>query len=253
MTTDSTQPMFELTVGDLRIEVVRKAIKNLHVGVYPPDGRVRVAAPLALSDAAVRIAVVGRLAWIRHQQQSFVNQARESQREMVAGESHYFLGQRYRLDIIPTKGKSKVALRGRNTIELHVESELPIKERERVLQAWYREQLRVLVPALLAKWQPLLGVEAVSWGIKRMKTKWGSCNPEAGRIWLNLELAKKPHECIEYVVVHELAHFLVRHHDAAFQGLLDRHLPSWRATRDLLNATPLANASWAGPGFDQSS
>lgn len=125
--------------------------------MYPPDGRVRVAAPLALSDAALRVAIVGRLEWIRRQQQSFANQARESAREMVAGESHYFLGQRYRLDVVPTKGRSKVALRGRNTLELHVESKLPTKEREQVLHAWYREQLRALVPALLAKWQPLLG------------------------------------------------------------------------------------------------
>jgi predicted metal-dependent hydrolase len=252
MTTESTE-LSELIVGDLRIEVVRKPIKNLHLGVYPPDGRVRVAAPLALSDAAVRVAVVGRLAWIRRQQQAFANQERQSEREMVDGESHYFLGQRYRLDVVATKGKGTVTLRGGHTMELHIRPELETKERERVVQTWYREQLQALVPPLLDKWQPLLGVEVGSWGIKRMKTKWGSCNADAGRIWLNLELAKKPHECIEYVVVHELAHFRVRHHDAAFQALLDRHLPSWRSTRDLLNATPLANSSWAGAGFDQAS
>lgn len=242
MTTEST----ELSVGDLRIEVVRKAIKNLHLGVYPPDGRVRVAAPLALSDAAVRVAVVGRLAWIRRQRQAFVDQARESEREMVSGESHYFLGRRYRLDVVPTEGKGKgtVNLRGRNTMELHVRPELETKEREAVLQSWYRERLHELVQPLLDKWRPLLGVEGVHLGIKRMKTKWGSCNSEAGRIWLNLELAKKPPECLEYVIVHELAHFQFRHHDAGFQELLDRHLPHWRFTRDSLNAAPLANSSW---------
>lgn len=248
MTTDASDPSFELSVSGFRVEVVRKAIKNLHIGVYPPDGRVRVAAPLALSDAALRVAVVARLPWIRRQQRSFEGQARQSEREMVGGESHYFLGQRYRLDVVETKGRSKVALRRRNTLELHVAGELPTKERERVLLSWYREQLRAIVPELLAKWQPLLGVEVGGWGIKRMKTKWGSCNAEARRIWLNLELAKQPHACIEYVVVHELAHLLVRRHDAEFQGLLDRHLPRWRATRDQLNAAPLANASWAGSG-----
>lgn len=233
-----------LTVSGVRVSVVRKAIKNLHLGVYPPDGHVRVAVPLAVSDAAVRVAVIGNLRWIRRQQAAFEQQARVSEREMVSGESHYFLGRRYRLDLIETRGKNGVVLRNRRIMELHARPELTAKQRERVLHRWYRERLRELAPPLLETWQAALGVTVEEWGIKKMKTRWGSCNAKVGRVWLNLELAKKPPECLEYIVVHELAHLLVRHHDDRFHALMDRHLPTWRFTRKMLNTAPLANESW---------
>jgi hypothetical protein len=230
-----------LTVSGLRIAVVRKAIKNLHLGVYPPDGRVRVAVPLAVSDQAVRVAVIGKLPWIRRQRAAFDHQARESRRTMVTGESHYFLGRRYRLEVVKAQGKSTVVLRNRAVVELHARPGLSAQDRERVLQAWYRERLRELVPPLLEKWQAALGVTVDEWGIKKMKTKWGSCSAEARRIWLNLELAKKPPECLEYLVVHELVHLVVRHHDDRFNAVMDRHLPKWRSVRKMLNTAPLAN------------
>lgn len=224
--------------------VVRKAIKNLHLGVYPPDGRVRVAAPLAVSDTAVRVAVIRRLRWIRRQKAAFKRQARESRREMVSGESHYFLGRRYRLEVLSTEGRSRVVLRNRRFIELHVAAGTSVRQRERLLARWYRERLRELARPLIEKWQSRLGAQVAAWGIKKMKTKWGSCNAEARRVWLNLELAKKPQECLEYLIVHELAHFRVRHHDDRFNALLDRHLPRWRLIRQILNAEPLAHSSW---------
>jgi len=233
-----------LTVSGVEVEVVRKAIKNLHLGVYPPDGRVRVAAPLAVSDAAVRVAVIGKLRWIRKQQAAFELQPRESQREMVHSESHYYQGRRYRLAVVQTQGKCDVVLRGNGTLELHVRASQTAEQRERVLWRWYREQLDVLVPPLLKKWQPKLGVKAAAWGVKKMKTKWGSCTPAARRIWLNRELVKKPPECLEYIVVHELVHLIVRNHDERFFALMDRHLPKWRATRKMLNAGPLGHAEW---------
>lgn len=239
-----TTEVHNLTVSGVRVAVVRKAIKNLHLGVYPPDGRVRVAVPLAVSNAAVRVAVIGKLRWIRRQQAGFAHQARESQREMVSGESHYSLGRRYRLEVVETRDKGTVVLRNRSIMELHVRPGSDAEQRERVLQRWYRERLLEIVPPLLAKWQAELGVKVAQWGIKRMKTKWGSCNAKAGRIWLNLELAKKPPECLEYLVVHELVHFLVRHHDDRFHALMDRHLPRWKAIRRMLNTSPLANESW---------
>ena len=234
-----------LTVSGVRVAVVRKAIKNLHLGVYPPDGHVRVAAPLAVSDAAVRVAVIGNLRWIRRQQSAFEHQARQSEREMVGGESHYFLGHRYRLDLVSTEGPSRIVLRNRRVMELHARPDQNAEQRERLLQRWYRERLRELVPPLLDKWQAALGVEVAEWGIKKMKTKWGSCNAAARRIWLNLELAKKPPECLEYLVVHELVHLLVRHHDDRFHALMDRKLPKWRMVRQTLNAAPLAHDTWA--------
>jgi predicted metal-dependent hydrolase len=239
MTTDT----HTVSIGGFQVSVVRKPIKNLHLGVYPPDGRVRVAAPMRISDAAVRVAVVGKLRWIKRQRASFERQARESEHELVRGESHYYLGRRYRLALIETEGKSEVVLRG-HKLQLHVRPGQTPEQREAVLRRWYRDRLREQVAPLIEHWQAALGVKLADWGIKRMKTKWGSCTEKARRIWLNLELAKKPPECIEYLVVHELVHLLVRHHDDRFFALMDRHLPRWRAVRKTLNAAPLANEIW---------
>ena len=235
----------EITVSGLEVQVIRKAIKNLHLGVYPPNGRVRVAAPLRVSNEAVRLAVVGKLGWIKRQRSKFQEQTRESQREMVSGESHYFLGRRYRLRVIDHEGAGRVVVRNRRTLELHVRRQSGQVERERVLQRWYREQLRELIPPLLTKWAEILGVQPAAWGIKRMKTKWGTCNVDAKRIWLNLELAKKPAQCLEYIVVHEMTHLLERHHNDRFISLMDQHLPHWRLYRQELNAAPLAHDTWS--------
>ena len=233
-----------ITVSGIRVSIVRKAIKNLHLGVYPPHGRVRVAAPLAVSDAAVRLAVVGKLGWIKRQQARFAAQPRQSQREMVSGESHYFLGRRYRLRVVEVSGPGRVVLRHRSILELHVRRDLDATERERVLHHWYRVRLRELIPPLLTKWEAALGVHAAGGGIKKMKTKWGTCSLDAGRIWLNLELAKKPVQCLEYLVVHELAHLIEPHHNDRFASIMDTHLPAWRVCRAELNRAPLAHEEW---------
>jgi len=240
-----TTEAHSLTISGLRVSVVRKAIKNLHLGVYPPDGRVRVAAPLAVSDAAVRVAIIGKLRWIKHQRASFADQAREGEREMVAGESHYFLGRRYRLEVVDGQRAGRVRLRNHRTLELQTKVGADVEDRTKLLHRWYREQMKALVPPLLEKWQAVLRVRVAGWGIKRMKTKWGSCNAEARRIWLNLELAKKPPECLEYLIVHELVHLIERNHDDRFTALMDRHLPRWRQYRKELNAAPLARETWS--------
>ena len=232
-----------MTVGGVEVAVVRKAIKTLHLGVYPPNGRVRVATPLAVSDEAVRLAVVGKLGWIKRQRARFAAQPRQSQREMVSGESHFFQGRRYRLRVIAGAGAQKV-VRQSKSLELHVREDSTVSQRQRILQQWYRQQLRELVPAMIVKWQAVLGVEASEFGIKKMKTRWGTCNIEARRIWVNLELAKKPVSCLEYIVVHELCHLLERNHNDRFTALMDKHLPTWRMSRKELNSEPLANESW---------
>lgn len=234
-----------LAVAGLTVAVERKAIKNLHLGVYPPAGRVRVAAPLAVSDAAVRLAVIGKLGWIKRQQARFKDQPRQSEREMVSGESHYFLGRRYRLRVIPHAGAAQVRVRKKSTLDLQVRPAMNAAQRERALQRWYRQQLKALVPALLEKWQPLLAVQVADWGVKKMKTKWGSCNIEAQRIWLNLELAKKPVQCLEYILVHELTHLIERKHNDRFVSLMNQHLPQWRLRREKLNTAPLAHEHWS--------
>jgi predicted metal-dependent hydrolase len=234
----------EIRVSGQAVQIIRKNIKNLHLGVYPPNGRVRVAAPLRVSDDAVRLAVIGKLGWIKRQQARFKAQARQSDREMVSGESHYYLGRRYRLRVVERNGPSRVVLRNRSTLELQMRGEYSAKKREQVLLHWYRERLRELVPSLLAKWEAILDIRAAAFGIRKMKTKWGSCSVTARRIWLNLELAKKPAHCLEYIVVHELVHLIERHHNDSFIALLDRHLPHWRHHRKILNEAPLGHADW---------
>ena len=233
-----------LKVGGVTVEVVRKDIKNLHLGVYPPHGRVRVAAPLVVDDEAVRLAVIDKLGWIKRQKAKFAEQPRQSQREMVNGESHYFLGRRYRLRVHEHDAPPRVAVRGIASLDLFVRPDSCPEQREAVLLRWQRDQLKALIPPLLEKWQPILGVEVAAWGVKKMKTKWGSCNVSARRVWFNLELAKKPVQCLEYIVVHELVHLLERHHNERFTALVEAHVPTWRQVRELLNSAPLAHEAW---------
>ena len=234
-----------IRVGALSVEVVRKNIKNLHLGVYPPHGRVRVAAPLVVDDEAVRLAVIDKLGWIKRQKAKFAEQPRQTQREMVNGESHYFLGQRYRLRVHEHEAPARVAVRGIASLDLFVRPGASAEQREAVLLHWYREQLKALIPPLLEKWQPILGVQARAWGIKKMKTKWGSCNPTTKRLWFNLELAKKPGMCLEYLVVHELVHLLERNHTERFTALIDGFLPNWQACLATLNSGVLGHEVWA--------
>lgn len=240
MTTESQQ----ITVGGIRVLVERKEIKNLHLGVYPPNGRVRVAAPLVISNEAVRLAVIDKLGWIKRQMARFAEQPRQSKREMVSGESHYFLGRRYRLRVHLEDAPPRVAIRGLGSLDLFVRPGSTPEQREAVLARWYREQIKALMPPILEKWQKALGVQVDAWGVKKMKTKWGGCTPKARRIWLNLELAKTPTQCLEYIVAHELTHLLERHHNERFTGLLDKHLPNWRQVRTMLNKAPLVHQAW---------
>ena len=226
------------------MDVVRKDIKNLHLAVYPPDGRVRVAVPLLVDDEAVRLAVISRLTWIRRQQTKFEKQERQSAREYVSGESHYYQGNRYLLNVIYRDGVPKVVVRNNTTIDLFVRPGSDTAQRERVMLAWYRRQLKQLVPPLIAKWEAIIGVEVAEWRVKQMKTRWGTCNPEAGRIWLNLELVKKPVACLEYIIVHEMVHLLERQHNDRFVAYMDKFMPQWRLVRDELNQAPLGHATW---------
>jgi predicted metal-dependent hydrolase len=238
----------QITVGSLQVDVVRRPIKNLHLGVYPPNGRVRVAAPLAVSDDAVRLAVVTRMGWIKRQRAKFEAQPRQSERTYVSGETHYFLGQRYRLRLIEGARAGRVEVRNNRSLDLYVRNNTDVAGRERILMSWYREELRSRIAPLVVKWSAALEVAAPAWGIKRMKTKWGTCNIEAGRIWLNLELIKKPMECLEYVIVHELTHFFERNHNDRFVAVLDQNFPRWRLVRDELNALPLSQEDWHSTG-----
>ena len=235
---------YHIDVSGISVEVVRKDIKNFYIGVHPPNGHVRVSAPLHFDEDAIRMAIITRLAWIRRKQAEFAKQERQSQREFVSGESHYFAGRRYRLEVVEQDAPPKVWLPNNTKIVLGVRPGSDRNTREAVMHRWYREHLRAEVPPLLAKWEPKMGVTVNEVRIKKMKTLWGSCNIEAKRIWLNLELAKKPNVCLVYVLVHEMVHLLERTHNDRFRELMDNFLPQWQAYRDELNKAPLAHESW---------
>jgi len=230
-----------LVIKDLEIEVLRKDIKHLHLGVYPPDGRVRVAAPFHVGDDVVRLAVITRWAWIHRKQQAFIRQERQSPREMASGESHYFFGHRHRLEVIEGNGRAQVRLLGNSVIELYVPFGASREKRKGFLERWCREELRASIAPLLDRWQPLIGVRVREVRIKKMKTRWGSCNIKDGRIWLNLELIKKSPPCLEYILVHEMVHLLERNHNKRFYALVEQFLPHWRMIHEELNRTPLAH------------
>jgi predicted metal-dependent hydrolase len=184
------------------------------------------------------------LSWIKDKQAKFQGQVRQSERDYISGESHYFMGQRYLLDVIVVNSKPRVMIKNNTTLEMHVLPTMTREEKEKLLYAWYRTSLKNILPAMIEKWEGVIGESVKSWGIKRMKTRWGTCNPTARRIWLNLELAKKPLHCLEYVVVHEIVHLLERTHNDRFKGFMTSFMPQWRHYRAELNALPLAHETW---------
>lgn len=231
----------QIKVRGISIEVVRKDIKNLYLRVYPPEGRVRLTVPLQIDDFAVRLAVISRLEWIRRRQNSFDRQDRRPESEMITGENHYIGGRRYRLNVIEHNGPAAVRLLNNTVLELWVRPTTSKMKREAALENWYRQRLREQVPALISKWEPEVGVSVAEWRIKKMKTRWGTCNIVARRIWLNLKLAQKSTPCLEYVLVHEMVHFLERLHSQRFRELMDQLMPQWRLHHDELNRTPPAH------------
>lgn len=233
-----------ISVSGITIDVVRKDIKNAHLAVYPPSGRVRIAAPLRMSDQAIRLMAISKLAWIRKHQNHIAQQPREAPREYVRGESHYFQGRRYLLRVSEGPGKHRVELKNGRYMVVHVHRGASTAAKDRTMREWYRWQVKALASPLFAKWAPIIGVAPTQWGVKVMRTKWGSCTP-AGNIWLNLELAKKPQRCLEYIVVHELVHLLERTHNERFIAHMNSFMPQWRARRKELNALPVRHEEWA--------
>ena len=232
-----------LTVAGIDVDIVYKPIKNMHISVYPPMGRVRVAAPERLDEDAIRLAIVQRLPWLKRQREQLQTTERQTEREMVAGESHYVWGQRRRLDLVVSERRPRVEVIGPK-LRLTVRADADADARRALLDAWYRRQLKGAIPALVEKWQPVIGREVAGWTVRKMRTKWGSCVPGPGRLWFNVELAKKSPACLEYIVVHEMTHLLERTHNDRFVGLMDKNLPNWRALRDELNGAPLADEEW---------
>ncbi len=233
----------KMILNDFDVEVVQKDIKNVHLSVYPPNGRVKVSAPLTMSFDTLRVYVISKLGWIRKQQIKLRSQVREAAREYIDRESHFFNGKRFLLKIVESEKAAKVELKHKS-IELHIKPGTSTEKRQLLLNEWYRQQLKNILPGIINKYEKMMKVEVREFGVKRMRTKWGTCNPDAKRIWLNLELAKKPTECLEYIVVHEMVHLLERTHNDRFVSLMNEFLPKWKFYRDELNRLPVKNENW---------
>jgi predicted metal-dependent hydrolase len=229
----------------LTIDIVRKDIINIHLSVYPPTGRVRIAAPLEVGDETIRLFAISKLGWIRRNQRSFEAQDRQSPREYKNRESHYFLGKRYLLRIKEHHAPPKVVLKTKTYIDLFVKPETSVEQKHVAVNEWYRDELKKLIEPLINKWEKEIGVSVDDWQIKQMKTKWGTCNIEKKRIWINLELAKKPLACLEYIVVHEMVHLLERNHGGRFIAYMDKFLPQWKFYREELNRLPVSHGEWS--------
>lgn len=232
-----------IELGDIVLDVVRKDIKNVHLSVYPPAGRVKVAAPVRMSLETIRPFVIAKLGWIRQQQKKLQEQDRESQKEFIDRESHYVWGRRVLLKLGEHDGPPSVRLT-HSQLFVRVRPGTDAASREAIVAAWYRALIKAEVPALIAAWAPRLGVTVNGFYVQQMKTRWGGCNPVAQTLRLNTELAKKPKVCLEYIVVHEMSHLLEATHGPRFVALMDRFLPAWRETRALLNRLPARYERW---------
>lgn len=225
----------QMQILDLTIDVIKKDIKNMHLAVYPPNGRIRLAAPTHTNEEAIRLFAVSKVRWIRAHQKQFNEQLRESPKEYIDGESHYFNGTRYLLKVIERQGKHEVKVKNKSYLELYIKPETNIKGKERVFREFYREHLKNTLPILIEKWEEKTGKTCEEWEVRRMRTKWGSFIEEKNKIIFNLELAKKSNHCIEYIVAHEFMHFFERNHNRNFVLLMDKYMPNWRTYKRELN------------------
>ena len=228
----------------MAVELVRKNIKNVHLSVLPPEGRVRLSAPFTMSEDSARLAVVTRWGWIKKKQNEYANQRRETQRDYVDGETHYFDGHKYLLSVTEGSVKASVKVRGNGRIELCCGQDASREARQKAFDTFYRSHLHTLIETKIAQFCSELSVAAPTVRIQRMRTKWGSCSAASQRILINLEMAKKPAACVEYILAHELVHLRVRHHNEEFKALLERIMPDWSHRRDILNSYPLAYDEW---------
>lgn len=228
-----------LRVGDLEVEVVKKDIKNIHLGVYPPIGKVRLSAPTSSNDEKIRLFIVSKLPWIRKNQRKFKDKERLTHPNFTSRESHYISGRRYLLEVdVNERNKNQVIL-GKNKINLNLKELYTIEKRQEIFESWLRKNLRSRIEPVLQKWENRMGLFCSEWNIKKMKTKWGSCNKDAKRLWFNLELMKVDDACLEYVIVHELAHFKHKHHNKDFFNALSNFIPDWEYRKSILNQTLL--------------
>lgn len=233
----------QIKLGEIVADVTLKDIKNVHLSVYPPSGKVRISAPMRMDLDTIRVYALSKLGWIKRQQEKLREQERETPREYLDRESHYVWGKRYLLKVIEKDSAPTVTLEHGRML-LQVRPGTTEENRQAILDRWYREQLKNALPPLLAKWELIIGANVERCQIRAMKTRWGSCTPARRSIRLNTDLAKKPRDCLEYIVVHEMVHFLERSHNGRFVSIMEGFLPDWRFRRDVLNRLPVRHERW---------
>lgn len=227
--------MTNITINNIEIQVTKKNIKNIRLSVHPPDGKVKLSVPDKMDDTAIGNFVTSKISWIEKQKSKFLFHEEQIPNKFITGEEHLYLGERYVLTVFQTSGKQYVELVDNNNLNLYVKPNSSTEKRDKLMNDWYREQLKNLIPDYIKKWEPIMGVKVEEFGVKKMKTRWGTCNTQFKRIWLNLELAKKNPRCLEYIIVHEMVHLLERGHNAKFYAYMDKFLPNWKSIRAKLN------------------
>lgn len=228
-----------LSISDIKIDITRKKIKNIHLGVYPPYGEIRISAPINTTEDVIKLFAISKLPWIKKNVKKIKDQERENIRKYVGMESHYFKGKRYLLDVIFTESKNRLEFDEFKGFKLYVKEDTTQEHKRKIMKEWYRKELKKELPILIEKWEDIMGVKSSAFGVKQMKTKWGTCNVDTKKIWLNLELIKKPPHCLEYVIVHELVHLLERSHNQRFIAYMDKFMPKWKIYQDELNNLPI--------------
>ncbi len=227
-----------IQLNDIVVDVTQKKIKNIHLSVYP-SGEVKLSAPLHMNQDTIRVFLISKLSWIKQKQKKFAAQQRETPRDCINRESHYLWGKRYLLRVVEQDERPKISL-GHSEIILTVRPKTSTAQKQAIMDEWLREELKKALPPLIAKWEPVMGVTVKKFFVQKMKTRWGSCNYTKANVRFNSELAKKPIECLEYVVVHELVHLLEPSHNARFHRLMTQFLPHWKLIKDELNRLPIA-------------
>ncbi|NLM09702.1 MAG: M48 family metallopeptidase [Clostridiaceae bacterium] len=230
-----------IKIDGIEIEVIRKNIKNMHLYVLPPDGRVRITAPVKLKDAAIRIFATSKLDWIKKHRAKYLAQKMQPEKRFESGEIHYYQGKGYILNVLHTNSKQRVEVcKEKNRINLFVREGSTMEQRKKVLTEWYRSKLKEQIPGIIEKWEKIMGVKVKSFGVKLMKTRWGTCNINTGRIWINLELAKRSDRCLEYIVVHEMTHLIEKYHNKRFYSYMNMFMPDWKEIRQELKNSSIA-------------
>lgn len=227
--------MNNILINDIDVEVIKKKIKNIRLTVHPPNGVVKLSVPYSMTDEEVRSFVRSKLTWIKKQKSKFKSQEREIIQEFISGEIHYFFGKEYILNVLETLGKQHVEIHKDRYINLYIRPNSTKEKREKVMVEWYRGELKSIIPEYIEKWEAIIGVKVEDWGVKLMKTRWGTCNVQAKRIWINLEFAKKDTSFLDYIIVHEMVHLLERKHNDNFKSYMDKFLPNWRKVQAELN------------------